>query len=155
MKLNLVVGAGVSIGIFEHSVHEDDIMAEEAAKPLSRDEKIVALMGEYFWRCRLMYKTYRSRMRYYEPRYKAVKYNTKREEARAYFEMFIAMLYVTYEGFKDIGLADEHVDGLASQHIDDLRIARNGVFHYPPTNSKPRKFLACDPRRVRWAEELY
>jgi hypothetical protein len=71
---------------------------------------------------------------------------------------FYASLYVVVEGWRDLGLEDEEINGLiASENTDLLRRFRNGIFHFQPDVDDERflAFLDDAEEPVDWARALH
>lgn len=71
----------------------------------------------------------------------------------AYTHIWMALLYVVAEGFKEIGLQDAELDQLIDVHLDELRVFRNSVFHFQKTDKKRAQFHGVD--QFNWAQKLH
>jgi hypothetical protein len=71
---------------------------------------------------------------------------------------FYASLFVVIEGWRELGLEDEEINGLiASENTDLLRRFRNGIFHFQPGFDDKRflGFLDDAEQPVDWARALH
>ena len=64
-------------------------------------------------------------------------------------------IHVVVEGFKELKLDATQVPGLSDPRVDQLRLFRNGCFHYQRDYKKFAPFLSGDLEAFRWAEELH
>lgn len=79
-------------------------------------------------------------------------------DAQAALSFFYASLYVVIEGWRELRLVDEEINGLiASENTDLLRRFRNGVFHFQPEYDDGRflGFLDHAGEPVDWAQALH
>lgn len=71
----------------------------------------------------------------------------------AYTHLWMALLYVVAEAFKDLKLCDPAITPLIDSHLDDLRKFRNSVFHFQKDDRKRAQFHDAD--KFNWAQQLH
>ena len=71
----------------------------------------------------------------------------------AYTHLWMALLYVVADGFKELGLSDPTLSPIIDLHLDDLRIFRNSVFHFQKDDRKRVQFHDAD--KFNWAQDLH
>ena len=76
-------------------------------------------------------------------------------EFETYIAFWLSALHVVVEGFKELKLDATQVPGLSDPRVDQLRLFRNGCFHYQRDYKKFAPFLSGDLEAFRWAEELH
>jgi hypothetical protein len=70
-----------------------------------------------------------------------------------YTSFWLSSLYVVAEGFLELKLVDGIIESLVREHIDDLRLFRNGTFHFQTSPHKTAQFFSGG--QINWAEELH
>ena len=69
---------------------------------------------------------------------------------------WLASLYVIVEGWHDLNLSDEVIDGLLTPtHVDSLRRFRNGVFHFQKNYFDDRFLGLLNSNGPEWAVKLH
>src|SRR5215213_4956485 len=76
-------------------------------------------------------------------------------EFQIYYSFWLSALYVVAEGFQELRLRSPTIQKKVAAHIDDLRIFRNGTFHFQKTRVKQLQMLDKDAMRLNWAEDLH
>ena len=71
----------------------------------------------------------------------------------AYTHLWMALLFVVAEAFKELKLNDPTITPLIDQHLDDLRVFRNSVFHFQKDDRKRAQFH--DVNKFNWAQQLH
>jgi hypothetical protein len=118
---------------------------------VSDDENpVVLLFVAHFGPCDLIYQHYmEARGLFYS--------NTLQEEVGfsfiSYMHLWMALLYVVADGFKELQLKDPKVNALLDAHLDELRVFRNSVFHYQKTDRKRVGFHGVS--QFNWAQDLH
>ena len=79
--------------------------------------------------------------------------------AGIYMTYFYSAIYLVIEGWKDLKLSDDKIDGLIdSPNTDKLRLFRNATFHYQkePISPKLLQFLGTEEEATeKWINKLY
>jgi len=70
-----------------------------------------------------------------------------------YLHLWLALLYVVAEGFKELGLSHPKITPLIDEHWSELRCFRNSVFHFQKNTSK--RELMHDLLPLNWARDLH
>lgn len=71
----------------------------------------------------------------------------------AYTHLWMALLYVVAEAFKELKISDPTITPLIDRHLDDLRVFRNSVFHFQKDDRKRVQFH--DVNKFNWAQQLH
>ena len=71
----------------------------------------------------------------------------------AYTHLWMALLYVVAEAFEELKLSDPAITPLIGQHLADLRVFRNSVFHFQKDDRKRAQFH--DVSKFNWAQEMH
>jgi hypothetical protein len=71
----------------------------------------------------------------------------------AYTHLWMALLYVVAEAFKELKLNDPTITPLIDAHLHDLRVFRNSVFHFQKDDRKRTQFHDVD--KFNWAQQLH
>lgn len=80
-------------------------------------------------------------------------------EMQSFFRLCTAygLLYVVYEGYRDLSLSDEKIDLLTCEenYLDNLRLLRNAMFHYQKDSFNPKLmgFIQMEGS-ADWAKKL-
>ncbi|HEX8843958.1 MAG TPA: hypothetical protein VF791_04915 [Pyrinomonadaceae bacterium] len=80
------------------------------------------------------------------------------EHSHIYMSYWYGALYVLIEGWRDLGLKDEKIDGLiGSPYVDLLRRYRNAVFHFQKKFSDKRfmDLMLAGKESVEWVSALH
>jgi hypothetical protein len=78
------------------------------------------------------------------------------QEFRTYHAYWLSALFVVAEGFLELGLDKAKVPEITHDHIEKLKLFRNGCFHYQRHHNKQLQFLETDPNEsMNWAERLH
>ncbi len=76
------------------------------------------------------------------------------DEFLAYTHLWMALLYVTVEGFLQLKIDNPKIGSLLSeQRLDDLRLFRNSVFHPQKSFDKRERMHAIE--KLNWAQDLH
>ena len=78
-----------------------------------------------------------------------------KEEFETYIAFWLSALYVVVEGFKELKLDAKQVPAISDPRVEDLRLFRNGCFHYQRDYKKYAPFLSGDLKAFDWAEQLH
>lgn len=71
----------------------------------------------------------------------------------AYTHLWLALLYVVADGFRELKLTDPVITSIIEAHLDDLRVFRNSVFHFQKDDRKRVQFHAVE--KFNWAQQLH
>ena len=108
------------------------------------------LFVAHFVPCDIIFQHYmQTKPMFFHPR-------TQEEVAQAfiaYAHLWMALLYVVAEAFKELNLADPTIIPLIDAHLDDLRVFRNSVFHFQKDDRKRVQFHDVD--KFNWAQQLH
>jgi hypothetical protein len=119
------------------------------AAPTTPDPRWMLFIA-HFVQCELIYQHYLlAKAQFLNP-------ITQSQAARtfiAYTHIWMALLYVVAEGFKELNLKDSHIISIIDVHLDDLRVFRNSVFHFQKDDRKRDQFH--DANKFNWAQELH
>jgi hypothetical protein len=75
------------------------------------------------------------------------------QQFMAHLHIWIALLYVVAEGFKELQLDDPSIDPIIDAHLDEMRLFRNSVFHFQKDDRKRVQFHGAD--QLNWARQLH
>ena len=76
-------------------------------------------------------------------------------EFQTYYSFWLSALYVVAEGFQELKLRSPSLQKKIALHIDELRVFRNGTFHFQRTRAKELRMLDEEAARLNWAEDLH
>jgi len=76
-------------------------------------------------------------------------------EFRTYYSFWLSALYVVAEGFQELKLRSPTIQKKIAAHIDELRVFRNGTFHFQRSHTKQLRMLDGQAARLNWAEDLH
>ena len=78
------------------------------------------------------------------------------QEFRTYHAYWLSALYVVVEGFIELKFDATKVPEITHPHIKNLKLFRNGCFHYQRDTRKQIKFFDPEPfESMNWAERLH
>lgn len=76
------------------------------------------------------------------------------DEFFAYGHLWMALLYVTVEGFLELKIDNPEIGSLlGEQHLVDLKLFRNSVFH--PQKSFNKRERMHEMEKLNWAQDLH
>lgn len=113
------------------------------------NDPVWAMFFLYFSPC----DVFQRHMEYLKPAFFGGAQDKVGREFAAFTIHWFASLFVVCEGWKTLKLSDPEVDKLMPVHLDKLRLARNGVYHYQPDDRKHRQFFELDT--INWAVQLH
>src|ERR1700726_2651541 len=71
-------------------------------------------------------------------------------EFRTYYSFWLSALYVVAEGFQELKLRSPTIQKKIAAHIDELRVFRNGTFHFQRSHTKQLRMLDGQAARLNW-----
>jgi len=108
------------------------------------------LFFAYFVPCDLIHQHYQRMVpRFYDPETQ----EAAAQEFFAYIHLWLSLLYVVADGFKELKLSDAAASPIIDAHLDELRVFRNQVFHFQKKTYKREQFHGVD--QFNWAEKLH
>jgi hypothetical protein len=126
----------------------DKLFSFSDADPIAR------LIVHYWYPANYMYQEF-SRVERALARQKS---RTQRMAVREvnYLRLWLATLYTTGDGFKSLNLKDDEIERLLSNpNFQNLRVFRNGTFHYQKSPVKLVQFWVGAQDRISWARSLH
>jgi hypothetical protein len=71
----------------------------------------------------------------------------------AYSHLWMALLFVVADGFKELDLSDPTISPIIEANFKELKLFRNSVFHFQRSARKREQFI--DAEKLNWAQELH
>jgi hypothetical protein len=95
------------------------------------------LLTAHFGPCEIIYQHYqKTKPHFFNPQTQE-KFG---EQFMAYTHLWIALLYVVADGFKELGLSDPNISPIIDSHLQEMKVFRNSVFHFQKDDRKRIQF---------------
>jgi hypothetical protein len=121
-------------------------------------DPIARLIVHYFYPTDFLYREYLRLNRALAAQKKRTRWRSSQEFC--YLRLWLAALFTVAEGFQELRLQNQEIETLlAVDHLNSLRLFRNGTFHYQKKPMKLAQFFRDDSGitsdRLAWAKLLH
>lgn len=116
---------------------------------------VVLALAEYWLNADLMHDYVHSLRDTYEGDLQGVSDAGEFITFRTVLSFWLSALFVVCEGFKELKLNDDRLEALIDAHYADLKLFRNGTFHFQRKPFKQTQLFDGTANRLNWAEELH